>query len=736
MSQERSLDLPFQTPFRLCETAYIRKQDCYSFPILNPYSKMSSDTKSPTHFTDRRANSLPTADTQLTTTETPSVPNKPVVVGIYGIPGSGKTYLLNQLKQKLGEEFYKFYEGSDMIASVVPGGLDAFHKLDEKGKLSWRQDAIDTIGKRSFNSGITAVVGGHFMFWAEEDEIGQRVHTRNDLHTFTHILYLDIPAELVAQRRLSDTTRIRPPVSVIHLQKWQQTEKTELRNLCRQHGILFSLVSSMVLEKTARLLLDFRSHTEEDNLRRAERSLDDIVAGYGSQIPPETVLVMDADRTLAADDTGTMFWKILSTGDNDDPLKPLFSSALGHSYTAFRQATLLYEEGADELEFDAICEEVASSVTMHPEFVSLLKQAAEQTHVAAVIITCGLRLVWDKILVRERLSNVVNVVGGGRIADGFVVTPAVKTALASRCRDTHHMYVLAFGDSQLDLGMLSEAHEAFVVVGEEQTRSKTMETALQNAIDNNGLRACQVLLPPHAPPRMDPTKLPSVKFTDEEFINSILRRRRPASIRIVHATDRTAAKLLMTPTRDARVAGPALRDAHGRIGWYLATEFVTGMIGLEEHTIPHVQGHQTSGHRLRHEQQTTIVALMRGGEPMALGVSNAFPSSMLVHATQPSDVKRHHLQKQHTVLLVDSVVNSGKSVLEFIRHIRRHDATIRIVVVAGVVHSKSLSTGDFCLALEHDTSLGLVALRLSNNKFTGSGITDTGNRLFNTTHLV
>ena len=54
--------------------------------------------------------------------------------------------------------------------------------------------------------------------------------------------------------------------------------------------------------------------------------------------------------------------------------KMLFSSALSHSYTAFRQATLLYEERADDKEFDDLCRKVASAVTMHPEFLYLLRK--------------------------------------------------------------------------------------------------------------------------------------------------------------------------------------------------------------------------------------------------------------------------------------------------------------------------------------------------------------------------
>jgi hypothetical protein len=45
---------------------------------------------------------------------------------------------------------------------------------------------------------------------------------------------------------------------------------------------------------------------------------------------------------------------------------------------------------------------------------------------------------------------------------------------------------------------------------------------------------------------------------------------------------------------------------------------------------------------------------------MALGVNEAFPYAMFVHAEHPEDIEPHHLQR--TVVLVDSVMNSGKTV--------------------------------------------------------------------------
>ncbi|KAI1736867.1 uracil phosphoribosyltransferase-domain-containing protein [Xylaria scruposa] len=666
--------------------------------------------------------------------------NAPVIVGIYGIPGSGKTFLLHQLEQELGREHFEFYEGSRMIAHLVPGGLDHFREMAESDKLIWRDRAIDTIRQECRDSGRVGVVSGHFMFWQEGEDTGQPVYTPRDMDIYTHILYLDVDAEVIAQRRQGDTQRTRPLASIDHLHKWQDAEKTRLRHLCRDHGILFCLLSVQrtLVDKASEFLRDFRIHTEAYNSSCAERKMNEIL---GVDTKLQTMLVLDADRTLAPEDAGELFWATGRQGEHDaHPLKSLFGGPLGYSYTAFRQAVLLYEETADEGAFNAVCAGVASAIHVHPEFSLLLQLVADQRHVGAVVVTCGLRAVWEKVLEAEGLSKTVKVIGGGRIADGFVVTAEVKANIISHLRNVHHMYVVAFGDSPLDLPMLGVADEAIVVVGEEETRSKTMDKALHKAIERDGLRPSQALLPTHASPRLDVVDLPIIQMNHLKFIKSILSlRRKPLttiSPLVLHATDKKVAKLLMTPTRDANINGPNLRETHRRIGWFLAAEFLTELVGLEEYAIPHVQGHQTSGFRLLGEKRTSIVALMRGGEPMAFGVNDALPEAMFIHAKDPKDVLPQHVDNRDTVILVDSVVNSGKSVVQFVQHIRDICDRIRIVVIAGVVQAQSVTDGsDFADMLARDDGLHLIALRLSENKFTGRGTTDTGNRLFNSTCL-
>ena len=668
--------------------------------------------------------------------------SKPIVIGIYGLPGCGKSYLLHQLKEKLVERPFQIFEGSEVITSLHPGGLDAFKKLAEDDKVGWRERAIDTIANKCAGSGRAGIVSGHYMFWEAGENAGRVACTKNDLRTYTHIIYLDVDPEVILSRRLNDAERSRSPVSVDHIRKWQEAEKIELRQLCNDNSILFSMVPSGLdlLDHVLTLVQDSQRHTEDFNLSCAKEKLDAILAS--SNHPIQSMLVLDADRTLAAEDTGLLFWEFAArrytNTAHSSMLKDLFSGPLGYSYLAFRQAALLYEAVCNDHDFDLLCEEVATAVTMRPEFASLLKLAGKLPHVGAVVITCGLRCVWNKILEKAGLSEVVQVIGGGRLADGYVISPDVKGSLILHLQTVHGIYVRAFGDSPVDLPMLAQAHDAIVVVGEENTRSKSMDAALLEAIDNGGLQARQVLLPRNVSPRLDTNKLPLVDMSSRGFAESFvfdLPGNCGPGLRILHATDKKAAKLLMTPMRDATIAGPALRDAHYNAGWYLATEFLTELLGVEEHPMKHVQGNMTTGHRLLHEKETLIVPLMRGGEPMAFGVNRAFPLASFVHARYPSDIMALHLEDVHNVILVDSVINSGKSVVDFVGHVQDLSPTIRIVVVAGVVQEQAISKGGLVYEHSRHAVLDLVVLRISENKYSGKGGTDTGNRLFNTTHL-
>lgn len=691
---------------------------------------------------------------------------KPTVIGIYGVPGSGKTFLLNNLKDDLGTTDYVFYEGSQVIDGLVPGGLDAFKKMSASDKMQWRAKAIMLIRDEASKTRKTAIVTGHYMFYNQNDPVVDITMTKADLAIYTHIFYLDTPESMVYRQRASDQmneNRFRNLDDIEHIAKHQRLEKINLRGACLTHGILYTRITQSTL-RVKDLVRDCTEHSEGLNLRRAQNGLNDITCELSKL---ETVLVLDGDKTLANADTGDIFWRrfyrhLTSEEDSSHPSEEDLStsseenfshtpeenfsltdvfSKLGYSYTAFRQAMLLYEQAHDDDAHDAFCEKVAEKITLRADMLSLLSKASEQEHVMAVVFTSGLKRVWEKVLIGAGLPN-VKVIGGNRIRDGYVVNGDVKGALVSQLKDNRKLHVIAFGDSPIDLLMLRNADGAIVVVGDEKTRSKSMEVELAKAIED-GLQARQLLFPTSATPRLDTKRLPIVHLTAKEIVR-LLRRRSPGSstikqqsqLMLHHATNSPAAKILMSPMRDASVSGPALRLAHRNAGHYLSLTYLTSILGLEEYEMTHVQGSTTTGHRLVNESTTLIVALMRGGEPMAQGVSDAFALAPFLHAKNPSDVKAEHVENTTAVILVDSVVNSGKSVLEFVRRVRRLNAHVRIVVVAGVVQEEATRLDSRAgKELAEAEGVSLVALRVSKNKFTGSGGTDTGNRLFNTTFL-
>jgi uracil phosphoribosyltransferase/phosphoserine phosphatase/adenylate kinase len=669
----------------------------------------------------------------------PQTVSKPTVIGIYGISGSGKSFILEIMRQDLDSAEFIFFEGSEVIDSLVPGGLEAFRASNAEKQSNFRIEAINFIKNDTSISGKTAVVTGHLMFWSEIDNAPKAVYTSGDLDTFTHIIYVQIPIETISRRIASDSEKPRTVSSMESLRKWQDAELLNLRNLCRQHDILFLAVSEgrdLILKLKNLVLYFSQQATAEENIAIVRARIDQVLALPISE-DLETVLVLDGDKTLAAEDTGTLFWQELArtrpAASSECPLKDLFSGPMGYSDAAFRQVTLLYEEATDATDFDVICRTVASSVTLHPEIVSLLGLVAAQKHVGAIVATCGIGLVWDKVLERYGLSHAVKVIGSGRISDGFIVTASVKASVVSHLQDIAQLYVWAFGDSPLDIPMLKKADQAIVVVGEEKTRSFTMDSALSEAIDKGELQARQLLLPGHSSPRLDTKRLSLISLKDQELIYCIFSRR---PFQLLQATEKAAAKILMAPMRDAAVAGPSLREAHANVGRYLATEYVSQLIGLEEYDIAHVQGHSMTGHRLCNEHRTSIVALMRGGEAMAFGINEVFPKAMFIHASCADDIKLHHIQGQATVILVDSVANSGKTLIEFIKRVGRLEAKIRIVVVVGVVQADAVAETHVLAKVMRRHEVSMVALRVSENKFTGTKTTDTGNRLFNTTHLV
>lgn len=655
----------------------------------------------------------------------------PLIIGLYGISGAGKSHLLKQLARSSLSQRLDFADGSALIDRSV--GPANFKDLSVKEQNDQRAKVMSGLVEQRRKSGKGVVIAGHAVLWDSAAKKTVSVATEADWRAYTHIVYFQVDPEVVYARREKDGDRKRGVVSVEELGCWQARERAVLRKVCYERRIQFTTITEHEQIRDGRttfiqlqaLLGNFLDSDEQKNSAAVDSALDAVLLQCESNL--ETMLVFDADKTLAPQDASSQFWDFMNERNGmpksavDLILKPQ-----GYSYESFRQVALLYEEVADS--FDYMCSQVAAWITMYPEMAAFLARVALEPHAGAVVVTCGLREVWERVLRISGLTH-VKVIGGGLLKNGYVVTDTVKGQIVDKLK-VNNLRVVAFGDSALDVDMLKKADESYVIVGEKNSRSVSMDRELAKLVDD-GCSPRQILLPATVEPRLTGSQVPIVQL-DETTLRSIFKRR------FLHATSKASARLLMTAMRDAENSGQSLRKAHEEVGYYLAIEYLGDVLGVESYSMKHFTGGSTDGYRFRGEEKTLIVALMRGGAPMALGVSKALKAASFVHSKAFADLDPRHFEVKETFILVDSVVNSGQSIMEYLVPLRELSPKVKVVVVAGVVQARAVENdeeGGFGQLLRKDPDLTLVALRTSDNKYTGRGPTDTGHRLFNTTYL-
>ena len=179
---------------------------------------------------------------------------------------------------------------------------------------------------------------------------------------------------------------------------------------------------------------------------------------------------------------------------------------------------------------------------------------------------------------------------------------------------------------------------------------------------------------------------------------------------------------------------PSLQAIHAQIGRFLAEKLLDsyGHFGalLDEGSFSHVQGGSFQGNVT--SENVLILPLMRGGEPMSRGVFQCFPRAKLIHYDD-KDIASSKTAESilvstniKDVIFVDSVVNQGRSIRRCLAPLEKNKR-IRIHVLTAVIQQEA----SIKLPKEYPR-VKFLALRVSENKYTGKGGTDTGNRLFGT----
>jgi uracil phosphoribosyltransferase len=167
------------------------------------------------------------------------------------------------------------------------------------------------------------------------------------------------------------------------------------------------------------------------------------------------------------------------------------------------------------------------------------------------------------------------------------------------------------------------------------------------------------------------------------------------------------------------------------MGRFLAYQVVQEF-ELEEYQIQHCEGPRP-GVRIRDEERIGIVCLMRAGLYLAHGCRAVLRRSPLHlfsperdKGLNPKELEELAGSRLETLILVDSVVNTGKTIRPIFAQAKAIGIK-RVIVMAGV---SPVAQGT-SIAEDYPDVVFYFG-RLSHNSYVGKGGTDTGNRLFGT----
>ena len=275
-------------------------------------------------------------------------------------------------------------------------GLSTFDSWEPEEQDEKWAELMRLLEQNRCEAGKGILIGGHLLFWQYPKDHPKNVGVEADWETYTHIVYLQVDVEVIQKRRTQDqTVPDRGMVPTDHLLRWQARERHDLRSICYEKGVLFTAVTDcadapekQTFDQLFNLLSSLLHDNEQMNTQKVNDALERIMEPQ-SRESVDTMLVLDADKTLAPQDTGSLFWAFMNKRKSmpADPLKRI--SSRGYSYESFRQIALLYEEVA--CDFRYMCNQIAIAVALYPEMAALLARVATEPHVGAIVVTSGLR---------------------------------------------------------------------------------------------------------------------------------------------------------------------------------------------------------------------------------------------------------------------------------------------------------------------------------------------------------
>ena len=338
-------------------------------------------------------------------------------IGLYGMPTSGKTYILDQI------DFLEVLVGSKLLREYAPD----FDRRDEEGRERARKEVAELMmSKDSF------IMDGHYAFG---DEIA---FTEEEGKMYDIYLYLYISPEALRSRM--EASQKNQKYLAFDVEEWQNREISALRSYCHRVDKDFYVI-------------DNPPHNEFADAPKAIEFIKSIVNGYSckeyakkcvadilERSMSNTVVLLDGDKTLTIEDSSkTVFGYRTQLYD-------------GNFYTG-------YQSWKQNEEFKSYSFPELTEIPVHlnPNVVGKLTDNS-------YILTSGHEKIWRFIT--------------GKLGIPFYygIEMSAETKLyITKMLQQAGKYVIAYGDGMNDYFMLKQANEGYLIAKPDGTFSRSLK---------------------------------------------------------------------------------------------------------------------------------------------------------------------------------------------------------------------------------------------------------------------
>lgn len=406
---------------------------------------------------------------------------EPVLIGVYGIGGSGVEALRSRLESALGRDDFVYFSLLHEFEAIEQASGRPTSWRGEDELVSLRNRVMADIRDQCRKTDKIGVIFGHRTMSPDDLKTPDGPTPRSSLWpfdaTFSRAFYYSASPASVVQGLLSDLERVkfsRKKLTQKFVRAWDSNEYEAVKSFCAAHRVHLKIFrseqgggpSSVLVKKVADTML-VNSQTNQQLV------LSRVLGAMNFETAPSNVVVLiEAHNILARDIASTTLW--------NEVLSRLGESGASSVAAMQRDTFRILRYIADCREKSV---EVSKEMTMDPELERLLWKL-KQMGVPTVILTCGYQRIWKQVIGRPTLQTPggircpweklkeeqhpglgdhIEVIGGGRASDRIVVTPEDKAAVVRALREKHGRRVYAIGGTELDVPMLKAAgRDAFI----------------------------------------------------------------------------------------------------------------------------------------------------------------------------------------------------------------------------------------------------------------------------------